>query len=291
MAFVENKLKVILFGAGGGGKDLTKRIEEIEYPFEIIAYADNDPKLQGTFLFEKPVIHPKEITTYDYDQIIIAAMDTYNITNQLTKEYGIKLESINGTLFSKLGNNNSRITALKNTTRLIYDNHIGGAVAELGVFQGDFAKQINALFPDRILYLFDTFDGFSETDIEKEKKIGTKRVFERSYNYSGTSVELVMNKMINPEKCIIRKGFFPETAKGIESDFALVSLDADLYQPMLEGLKYFYPRLVRGGYIFVHDFFSDTFTGTKEAVMEYARINEIIFVPIGDNCSIVIIKT
>jgi FlaA1/EpsC-like NDP-sugar epimerase len=111
MAFVENKVKVIIFGAGAGGKTFTKEIEEIEYPFEIIAYTDNDPKLQGTHLFGKPVISPKEITDYDYEQIIIAAMDTHNITNQLTKEYGIKLESINGTLFSKLGNNNSRIKA------------------------------------------------------------------------------------------------------------------------------------------------------------------------------------
>jgi len=291
MAFVENKLKVIIFGAGVGGKILTKEIEEKQYPFEIIAYTDNDPKLQGTLLFGKPIIRPKEITAYDYEEIIIAAMDNYNITNQLTKEYGIKLESINGTLFSKLGNNNSRITALKNAAQLIYDSHIEGAVAELGVFQGDFAKHINILFPDRTLYLFDTFEGFSETDIEKEKEIGTKRIFECSYNYSGTSIELVMNKMKLPEKCVIRKGFFPETTKGIESNFALVSLDADLYQPMLEGLKYFYPRLVNGGYIFVHDFFTDTFTGTKEAVMEYAQLKKINFVPIGDDCSIVITKT
>jgi O-methyltransferase len=291
MAFVENKLKVIIFGAGGGGRNLTKDIEERRDPIEIIAYADNDTKLQGAFLFDKPIIHPSNIASYDYDQIIIAAMDTNNITNQLSKEYGVKQGFINGTLFSRIGNNNSRITALKNTAQLIYENHIEGAAAELGVFQGDFAKHINTLFPDRRLYLFDTFEGFSETDIEKEKEIGTKRVFERSYNYSGTSVELVMGKMKNPEKCIIRKGFFPETAKGLESDFAFVSLDADLYQPMLEGLKYFYPRLARGGFIYVHDFFSDTFTGTKEAVMEYTRIKKINFVPIGDDCSIGIIKT
>jgi len=291
MALVENKLKVIVFGAGGGGRNLTKEIDEKQYTFEIIAYADNDPKLQGTLLFGKPVIHPKEITTYDYDKIIIAAMDTYNITNQLTKEYGVKQECINGTLYSRIGSNIARVTALKNAAQIIYDNHIPGAAAELGVFQGDFAKEINGAFPDRQLFLFDTFEGFSEKDVEKEKEIGTKRMFERSYNYSGTSVELVMNKMKNPKNCIIRKGFFPETVKGLESDFAFVSLDADLYQPMLEGLKYFYPRLVKGGYIFVHDFFTDAFTGTKEAVMEYDRLRNINFVPVGDDCSIVIVKT
>jgi O-methyltransferase len=290
MAFAGTTLKVIVFGAGGGGKNLTKDIEERQEPFEIIAYADNDPKLQGTFLFDKPVIHPGKITSYDYDQIIIAAMDTYNITNQLTKEYGVKPEYINGTLFSRIGNNNARIMALKNAARLIYDGQVAGATAELGVFQGDFAKHINILFPDRTLYLFDTFEGFSETDIEKEKEIGTKRIFERSYSYTGTSIELVMEKMKNPEKCIIRKGFFPETAKGLENDFAFVSLDADLYQPMLEGLGYFYPRLTKGGYIFIHDYFTDTFTGTREAVMEYKRVKNINIAPIGDDCSVVVIK-
>jgi O-methyltransferase len=219
-------------------------------------------------LFGKPVLHPRQITAYNYDQIIIAAMDTYNITNQLTKEYGVKRENINGTLFAHIGTNRARITALQNTAQLLYDEKITGAVGELGVFQGDFAKHINIFFPDRTLYLFDTFEGFSETDIEKEKEVGTKRAFERSYTYSGTSVELVMGKMKHPDNCVVRKGYFPETAEGLEERFAFVSLDADLYQPMREGLRYFYPRLTKGGYIFVHDFFTDAFTGTKEAVLE-----------------------
>jgi O-methyltransferase len=284
------KVKVIVFGAGGGGKNLTKEIEERQEPFEIIAYTDNDPKLQGTVLWDKPVIHPSKIASYNYDQIIIAAMDTHNITKQLVDECGVKQDVINGTLFSHLGNNNARIMALKNSAQLIYDNNIIGAVAELGVFQGDFAKRINTLFPDRTLYLFDTFEGFPETDVVKEKEIGTKRIIERSYNYSGTSVELVMGKMKNPDKCVIRKGYFPETAKGLEERYAFVSLDADLYQPMLEGLRYFYPQLSKGGYIFVHDFFTDTFTGTKEAVLEYTRENKLDFMPLGDDCSIGIIK-
>jgi len=36
-----------------------------------------------------------------------------------------------------------------------------GSVAEVGVFRGDFAKRLNLLFPDKKLYLFDTFEGFS----------------------------------------------------------------------------------------------------------------------------------
>jgi hypothetical protein len=55
--------------------------------------------LQGTILFEKPVIHPNRIASFDYDQIIIAAMDTYNITRQLVNECGVKPDVVNGTLF------------------------------------------------------------------------------------------------------------------------------------------------------------------------------------------------
>ena len=39
-----------------------------------------------------------------------------------------------------------------------------GDFAELGVYKGNSAKIFHALAPDRKLYLFDTFEGFSERD-------------------------------------------------------------------------------------------------------------------------------
>jgi O-methyltransferase len=78
--------------------------------------------------------------------------------------------------------------------------------------------------------------------------------------------------------------------EGIEERFCFVSLDADLYNPMYEGLKYFYPRLEKGGYIFIHGFFNEYFTGAKQAVLDYNKIENIHFVPLGDNCSIGIVK-
>jgi O-methyltransferase len=289
MAITSGKSKIIIFGAGGGGRDITNEINEKKFPYEIIAYTDNDPKLHGTKLFGKPIIKPNEITTFQFDQVIIAAMDDYNITNQLI-DYGISKDIMNTTLLAGLNRNKARITALRSAVEIIKENRVKGSVAELGVFQGEFAKHINGLFPERKLYLFDTFQGFNDEDIKKDIEIGTKRMKERSYNYSGTSVELVLSKMEHPEQCLIHKGYFPETAAGIEDIFALVSLDADLYQPMLEGLKYFYPRLERGGYIFVHDYFSKEFTGTRQAVLEYKSIMDIEYAPLGDDCSVVITK-
>src|SRR3989344_5317525 len=40
--------------------------------------------------------------------------------------------------------------------RKILSHEVDGSVAELGVYRGEFATQINECFPDKKLYLFDT---------------------------------------------------------------------------------------------------------------------------------------
>lgn len=67
-----------------------------------------------------------------------------------------------------------------------------------------------------------------------------------------------------------------------EPCFALVSLDPDLYEPTLEGLRYFYPRLAPGGRILIHDYTSCQFEGVKMAVDEYCRAHELFVVPLMD---------
>ncbi|MBR4209498.1 MAG: hypothetical protein IKQ96_04675, partial [Lachnospiraceae bacterium] len=45
--------------------------------------------------------------------------------------------------------------------------NVPGAVAELGVYRGQFASCMNRLFPERTLYLFDTFEGFDPEELER----------------------------------------------------------------------------------------------------------------------------
>ena len=68
-----------------------------------------------------------------------------------------------------------RNSTLEMCAREIHVRNIQGAVAELGVFRGDYAKLINRAFPDRKLYLFDSFEGFHPDDVDVDKKIGNKR--------------------------------------------------------------------------------------------------------------------
>lgn len=132
--------------------------------------------------------------------------------------------------------------------------NVKGNVAELGVFRGKFSKLINAKFPDRTLYLFDTFGSFDSDEFRRETKAG--RCEESFFEvFKNTSEELVLDIMPFPERCIIRKGLFPETAKGLENEkYAFVSIDVDLEKSILAGLFYFYPRISSGGFLFLHDY-------------------------------------
>jgi O-methyltransferase len=128
-----------------------------------------------------------------------------------------------------------RSSSLELVSNEIYDKKIDGNVAELGVFRGEFAEKINKAFPDRKLYLFDTFEGFNERDVETEKLL---KYSKQQHDFSKTNEEIVLLKMKFHENCIIVKGYFPETANGIEDKFVFVSIDADLYEPIYNGLKY-----------------------------------------------------
>jgi O-methyltransferase len=290
MAFI----KIIIFGAKAGAVVIKQKLENEGIPYEIVAFADNDTNLQNKVLFSKPIIAPKNILSFEFDQIIISTQKiTFinDIINQLTKEINIPLEKINTKFAFSITAWEARLIALNNVAQMITENKIKGETAELGVFQGEFARHINKLFSNKKLFLFDTFEGFSANDIKRDFEIGSSdKIMDQKYNFSDTNEKVVLDRMEYPENCIVKKGYFPETTKGLEGKFAFVSLDADLYQPMLEGLKYFYPRLEKGGYIFVHDYFSEDFSGVKKAVEEYQNIEKIHYVPLGDNCSIVIVK-
>lgn len=180
-----------------------------------------------------------------------------------------------------------RLSTLELVCNEINNRNLEGNVAELGVYKGGFAKHLNKYLPDRTLYLFDTFEGFDKRDVEAEKNKG---LVTASQDFSNTSVEAVLQVMPHPEKCVPKIGFFPETAKGITDKFVFVSLDADLYEPIYAGLNFFYPKLVNGGYIFVHDFNNDLYKGARKAVEQFCREQGIGFLPIADLCGTAIIS-
>lgn len=182
-----------------------------------------------------------------------------------------------------------RLAALDLVAKEINQKQIAGSIAELGVYQGEFAYRMNSLFPQKKLYLFDTFEGFDKRDMEVELQNSFSA--KNHFDFSNTNINIVKSKMPHLDKCIFKKGFFPDTAEGIEDSFAFVSVDTDLYEPIYNGLKYFYPRLSKGGYIFVHDYNDAEYKGAKEAVQKYCSENDLNYFPLCDGWgSAIIIK-
>lgn len=178
---------------------------------------------------------------------------------------------------------------------LLLDNikELEGDFAEVGTHQGSTARIIfEQKRTGEKLYIFDTFEGFDSKDVDYEANIGVNT---KTGHFSNTSIEMV-NKEITgnsngSDSLITKKGYFPSTFEGLENNkFKFVHLDADLYNPMKAGLELFYPNLISGGYLLVHDYGGE-YEGTRKAVMEFMKENKITLVPMYDKVgSALIIK-
>ena len=167
-----------------------------------------------------------------------------------------------------------RLKTLEAICRELED--VPGAVAELGVYRGGFARCLNALLPERPLYLFDTFSGFDEAESADcgAGFVGAHR---------NTAAERVLALLPHPERALTRQGLFPETAAGLDERFALVSLDVDLEESTYQGLRWFLPRLNPGGYLLLHDYNSPRLPGVRAALQRYeAKQGRLHAVPLCD---------
>lgn len=160
---------------------------------------------------------------------------------------------------------------------------LDGEVAEVGVYRGGSARIIREA-TSKPLHLFDTFSGVpkpSEKDEPDQAEEG-----ELAFPLEG-----VQEYLKNYQNIFYYKGFFPDSAT-VEikaKKFSFVHLDVDLYQSTLDGLKFFYPRMTKGGVIICHDY--GKIDGARRAFDEFfADKNEIIIKPV-ETIQCFIIKT
>ncbi|MBI4856247.1 MAG: class I SAM-dependent methyltransferase [Acetobacterium woodii] len=268
-------MKAAIFGAGQGGNAL---INLISSDYEIVACFDNNPKKWGSIVSGLTVNQPDKLLDYKTEIIWTGSLNAdaaIAMENQI-RDLGfggiIKHASDFKTKYDV------RLAELRLIGSEITKRKVAGAIAELGVYQGKFARELNQNFPDRKLYLFDTFEGFQPEDIVSERGLSKAK----AGDFYDTSEEAILNQMPFPEQVAILKGRFPETIPDQEIQYALVSLDADLYEPTRQGLSYFYPRLSSGGVMLIHDYNSMQFPGVKKAVDEYLNDQKLFLIPLCD---------
>lgn len=273
------KKKVVIHGQYREAYAFAMRIDHI---FDIVGFID--PKTQagskGVIAWDgKPLYsQPEVFLNLPHDFILVLDADFDAAKKALTLGAGLAEKKIirmkndhqpgKGGLFLCLANE-------------IHAAGVPGAAVELGIDKGDTARQINFFFPDRTLYLFDTFGGFAESDVVYERTLNP--IFgdgaRHAYDNAATE-EAVLNKMPHKDLCVIKKGMFPDSLNGLEDAFAFVHIDCDLTKPMAAAMEYFYPRLSPGGYICVHDYYNVLFPIVRQVVRKYASRFNATFVPV-----------
>ena len=158
-------------------------------------------------------------------------------------------------------------------------NKIQGDFAEVGVFQGGTAKLICEAKGDRPLHLFDTFEGLPSPTEHDDT------VFHRGM-FAG-ALEQVKETLADYPNLNFYKGLFPATAKTLEKNkFAFAHLDVDLYESTYACLKFFHPRMTKGGVILVHDYnFS---AGVKKAVDIFLHDEPETVLPLAETQCVII---
>lgn len=205
-----------------------------------------------------------------------------------SKERLSEFEKLNNK-FREIGENSTNdqtrvVFLMENLERTLHE--CKGDVAEVGVYRGSTAQILKHYCEKykRELYLFDTFEGFDDSDLVGIDECKKKFYVDNSLEY--------VKKNVGTEKWIhYKKGYFPDTIDDTVRNrmYSFIHLDCDLYQPIYAGLEFFWDRMCKGGIIAVHDYASGFWAGATNAVDDFCASRNITKVLIPDLSGTVII--
>ncbi len=151
--------------------------------------------------------------------------------------------------------------------------------AEIGCWRGHSSYVISCLIKKYSkkkinFHIFDSFEGLSEKSKfdENLSKFSDNQLLKIRTQFKSDET-FVKDKVLGDFNFInTYKGWIPEKFHILENKkFSLVHIDVDLYEPTLESLKFFYPKLIDGGIIICDDYNSKVFDGAKKACDEYFK--------------------
>ncbi|MDA1124894.1 MAG: class I SAM-dependent methyltransferase [Crenarchaeota archaeon] len=301
MQFIE-KIKdkqIILFGAASRGKRVLNNLLERGIEKNKIFFCDNNPEKWNKTIFEIKILPLSDLEKMPKDTCIIISSSMYEpITKQLKESGFTNVNYYHSLLFAerifeKYDKDFLRISSelkdcyLDSEERYTIYSSIKmlsktpGDIAEVGVYRGGSAKLICEIKGNKNLYLFDTFEGLPNTGKDDLVKKGW---------LAETSLEKVKEYLNDYPSVHFFKGLFPGTAESISNcKFSFVHLDTDTYQSTLDGLMFFWPRMVSDGRIVSHDYNASDVSGIKKAFTEFFKDQKEKIIEIADT-RVMIIK-
>ena len=146
-------------------------------------------------------------------------------------------------------------------------NKLDGVMYECGVYRGGTASLLASIKnKNKILRLFDTFDGMPETD-------STRDFFQKGEFPVGNADEVISSIKSHadtPRTIDIRRGLIPETFAGLEDDrICFAHIDVDIYKSHMDCLSFIYPRIVKAGIILFDDMGDPGCPGARDAIESF----------------------
>lgn len=151
--------------------------------------------------------------------------------------------------------------------------------AECGVFTGssllacaEIGREARIRFH---LVGLDTFAGLPPLS-EKDRRLARPQArYLKRPMFTETSVESVLERIREArleESVEVREGLFSATLPQLpERQYHFVNIDCDLYEPHIECLEYFYPRMVQGAVVFFDDYHSVDYPMAGKAVDDFMQ--------------------
>jgi O-methyltransferase len=180
-----------------------------------------------------------------------------------------------------------RIYGLKTAVEYLVAHDVPGTIVECGVWRGgsmmvvaDTLLSLGAT--ERDLYLFDTFEGMTKPTKEDGDQAMAR--FEQQKTGDDSS-DWCYASLADVQACLGQTGYPPNKIHFVKGkveetipeqapeEIALLRLDTDWYTSTRHELVHLFPRLVKGGVLFIDDY--GRWQGARQAIDEYFSQNNI----------------
>ncbi|MFC1823054.1 TylF/MycF/NovP-related O-methyltransferase [Thermodesulfobacteriota bacterium] len=200
-----------------------------------------------------------------------------------------KANSVSADNFAK----QCRFFSLQQLVEFVLSKDLRGDFVECGCWKGHSAYVISKILFDNNaskklqFHIFDSFQGLSDKGLEDKNERWEQNDEDIKHEKQQLSAaeDEAKNTLADFEFVRLYKGWIPNRFWEIKNKhFSFVHIVVDLYQPTMDSLIFFYPRLLPGGVVVISDYGYTQFPGVKKAVDEFlnkTQFNMFYAIPIG----------
>lgn len=144
---------------------------------------------------------------------------------------------------------------------------LDGDAAEAGVYKGGASYVLASVLTNKILHCFDSWEGLPELHKFDMDLPDDCDIMQSGWGKTDPPYGL-LSKFGDRVK--LHQGWFSDTLNNCKDTlFCLVHIDVDRYMPAKECLEFFYPKIVKNGFIVMDDYMYACTPGVTKAVDDF----------------------